>query len=80
MPETRDNLLPRHTIGVIAANVIALVAFACSPGGGEYPLLALGIAAFILVQACFPRAGCVGTSPSVRSISLRASTGCSLCS
>jgi hypothetical protein len=54
MPETRDNLMPTHTIGVIAANVVALVAFACSPNGYDYPLLALGIVAFILVQALLP--------------------------
>ncbi|HZZ80114.1 MAG TPA: hypothetical protein VFE62_16490 [Gemmataceae bacterium] len=46
--------LPIATIAVIAANVVALVAFACSPIGTEYPLIALGIVAFILVQAFLP--------------------------
>ncbi|HZZ79795.1 MAG TPA: hypothetical protein VFE62_14855, partial [Gemmataceae bacterium] len=54
MHETHDTWMPCHTIVVIAATVVALIAFACSPHGAEYPLLALGIAAFILVQAFLP--------------------------
>jgi O-antigen polysaccharide polymerase Wzy len=54
MTTQTDNLLPRHTIVVIAANALALLAFVLSPFGAEYPLLAAGIVAVVLVQAFVP--------------------------
>jgi O-antigen polysaccharide polymerase Wzy len=49
-----ENLFPRHTMGLIALNVLAWFAFACSPFGSEYPLAAVGILAFVLVQTFLP--------------------------
>ena len=48
---------------VLAGDMLALLAFAWSPGGDEYPVLAAGIVAHILVQlllpACRPIASCL---------------------
>jgi hypothetical protein len=47
----------------VAANAAALVAFACSPQAEEYPLAALAIAAFLLVQILLPACRPVWEAP-----------------
>lgn len=46
--------MPGATFWVLAISALALIAFACAPMAGEYPLAASGILAFMFVQAALP--------------------------
>jgi hypothetical protein len=50
------NPMPGATFWVLAISASALIAFACAPMAPEYPLAAVGILAFVFVQATLP--GC----------------------
>jgi hypothetical protein len=54
MPTLKDDRMSRGTLWVVAINAIALIAFAWSPVAPEYPLAAVGILAFLFVQAFLP--------------------------
>src|SRR5258708_894003 len=49
-----DNLRQHPISWGLAINALALVVYACSPLAGEYPVVVLGIQAFILVQLFLP--------------------------
>jgi hypothetical protein len=56
--------LRQHPIGwALAINALALVVYACSPLAGEYPVVVLGIQAFILVQLFLPSCRPVWSAP-----------------
>ena len=57
------NAAPRATLWVLAINAIALIAFTCAPVAQEYPLAAVGILAFLLVQAVLPACRIRVTAP-----------------
>lgn len=59
---TRD-LGSRDTFWVPAINTIALIAFAGSPVAPKYPLVALGILAFMFVQAALPACRILMSTP-----------------
>lgn len=54
MAALTGKLMPRATLWMLAINATALIAFAYAPVAEEYPLAALGILAFLFVQACLP--------------------------
>lgn len=54
MTALTNNPMPRVALWVLAINAIALIGFACAPAAQEYPLAAVGIVAFLLVQAFLP--------------------------
>ena len=58
-----DNLEARQTVGVIALNTAALVAFACAPVASEYPLGGVSILAFLLIQVFCPSCRLYFTAP-----------------
>ena len=54
MPVVTDNRMSYGSLCVVAMTALALMAFVWSPGASEYPLAALGILAFLFVQAFLP--------------------------
>ena len=55
--------MPGATFWVLAINAVALIAFACAPMAPEYPLAAVGILAFMFVQAALPACRIRVTAP-----------------
>ena len=63
MIASTSNPMPRATLWVLVINAIALIGFACAPAAQEYPLAAVGIVAFLLVQAFLPACRIRVTAP-----------------
>jgi hypothetical protein len=63
MRASTRNPLPGATFWMLAINALALIAFACAPMAQEYPLAAVGILAFMFVQAALPACRIRVTAP-----------------